>query len=160
MSSKTLPKSISDRLCIALSFAFVGPFIGSVAVFAFILLMALLNPTGDFSGFMSITMLVFFMGYIFGIGPALVAGLIYALLPGGSQRLIFAPILGAASVSAFYMVLSATLANPGISPKLSMEPMMLAAGAISAFICAWIARRSGWTPDHGDESARTQNAEN
>lgn len=154
MSSKVLPQAIADRLSIALTFAFVGPFIGSVAMFIAIVIAALasLNTGADYSSALPFIAAIFFMGYIFGFGPALIAGLVYALLPGALQRLMLAPFPGAGAVWIFFEILGAT-ANSGLSANMSTEPMMLGAGAIASFACAWIARRSGWTPDHRSAAA-------
>lgn len=145
MGSAILRPSIADRLRTGLMFTFVGPFIGAVGVLLFVVASALGSPGMDFSELFSWSFLVIALGYVFGLGPATVSGLIYALLPGALQRLVLAPLYGAVAVWLFYEL--AGVAGAGAA-WMSNQPMMLAAGAIAALACAWIARKSGWTPVH------------
>lgn len=132
-------------------FTFVGPFIGAVAMLLFLLVIAFSSPSSDLYALFPWAFVVIAMGYVFGLGPATVSGLIYALLPDALQRLVLAPLYGAIAVWLFYEIAGVSGHGAG---WMSNQPMMLAAGAIAALACAWIARRSGWTPDH----ARTRHS--
>ena len=145
MGSGALPRPVADRLYVWLTFTFVGPFVGAVAVLLLLLAIAVNSPSSDFSALLPSVFLVVAMGYIFGVGPATFAGLIYALLPDVLQRLALAPLYGAVAVWLFYE--AAGVSGLGVG-WMSNQPMMLAAGALAALACAWIARKSGWAPDH------------
>lgn len=71
------------------------------------------------------------LGTIGGFVPAMVTGIVYALLPKSSQRLIVAPLLGA-MVSGGYI---AAVGHP------ELAPMYIFAGAGAALVCAAVARK-------------------
>ena len=145
MGSGALPRSVAGRLYTWLMFTFVGPFVGAVGVLLFLIAVAASSPSADLFTLLPWAFLIIAMGYIFGLGPATVSGLIYALLPDALQRLALAPLYGAIAVWLFYE--AAGVSGLGVG-SMSNQPMMLAAGALAALACAWIARKSGWTPDH------------
>lgn len=145
MSETPLPPSITGRLSTALTFAFVGPFFGSAAIFLLFLVIALFSLNANLSALFGFLFGVFGLGYIYGFGPALVAGIIYALLPGALQRLVLAPFYGAFAVWLFYAIATLLTDMSGIY---GIEILMFGAGAVAALACAWIVRKSGWAPDH------------
>jgi len=77
------------------------------------------------------------LGYVLGLVPAAIAGVSFAFAPRGFQRLWLAPVFGVAGVwlaDAIGGSISSGVLVMGV------EPVHLGAGAVAAFVCAWIAR--------------------
>lgn len=130
-------------------FAIAGPLIGAGSL----LLWAVADgaATGGFSwsSVPSAIPLLAVMGFIFGIGPALFAGVIYALLPGAAQRVVLSPLYGAGATWLFFAIVG--LFNPSLA-TFGQSSMMWVTGGVAAFGCALIGRHLGWTPKHGGET--------
>ncbi|MEZ5957170.1 MAG: hypothetical protein R3C27_08185 [Hyphomonadaceae bacterium] len=135
----------ADRFVTLLLFTFVGPFMGTLAV----LILALSSGGGSSSlaweGVPSAILILVMMGYVFGIGPALVTGIVYALIPHALQRIVFAPLYGVVATWAFFEI--AGLVSPGFS-ALGQSGAMWLIGGVAALGCAAMARLMGWTPKH------------
>lgn len=151
--------AVGNRVLTVLLFAIIGPFIGAFSLLLWALANGAASAGMDWSGVASAFPFFVVMGYVFGAGPALLAGVIYSLLPGGAQRLVLAPLYGAIATwlaTAIGGLFSASFASFGQSG------MMWTTGAVAAFFCALVARNLGWMPKHGggETDAGTENTAN
>lgn len=151
--------STGNRFVTALLFTFVGPLIGSLSLLAYAFAQGAAANSFEWSSVPSGIIFFVTLGYIFGIGPAFVAGLIYASVPSALQRLVLAPLYGLVATWLAFAIIG--LDNRAFA-MFGQSAEMWITGGVAAFGCALIARLLGWTPKHdgGEPHGGTENAAN
>lgn len=120
-----------------LAFAAFGPPIGAAVVLLAFAGLALGAGLAAALAVLASAPLFLVFGYVFGLGPALIAGVAYAWAPRALQRIVLAPLYGVAAVWLFHFVAGRFLDFP--APAESWFVPL--AAVVSAPACAFILRR-------------------
>ena len=115
-----------------------GPAVGGLAV-GVVFAAAALWSGGAAQALLGALPLFLVFGYLFGTGPAVMAGLAYAMAPAPLQRIALGPFYGIFSVVLFYLLFGRVIGAP---QEFGSSVLVIGAGAVAATACAAIVRVS------------------